>query len=176
MVSASSGAGPSTTRPGATVVIGSAATGDGGEPHSARHWLSCARRGGIDDAAQAHPRVACRAHRAVLTGGVHGRARPVVGSQVVDGPAGDRELGVAGVVAVLDAVAVLVERGAVCVDQDRAERFVAVVERLAREFHAAAEPFEVVVADRHRPEFTQQTALADATGLSGSTPARSAAR
>jgi hypothetical protein len=41
MVVASSVAGPSTTSPGATVVIGSAATGDGGEPHSARHWVSC---------------------------------------------------------------------------------------------------------------------------------------
>jgi hypothetical protein len=100
----------------------------------------------------------------VLTGGVHGRAGPVVGRQVVDGPAGDRELGVAGVVAVLDAVAVLVERGAVAVDQDRAERFVAVVERHPGEFHAAAKAFEIVVADRHRPEFTQQRARAVATG------------
>jgi hypothetical protein len=59
------------------------------------------------------------------------------------------------VVAVLDAVAVLVECVAVGVDQDRAERFVAVVQRLAGEFDATAEAFEVIVADRHRPEFTQ---------------------
>jgi hypothetical protein len=57
---------------------------------------------------------------------------------------------VAGVIAVLDAVAVLVQCLAVAVHQDGAERFVAGVECLACEFHAAAEAVEVVVADRHR--------------------------
>ena len=52
------------------------------------------------------------------------------------------------------------------------KRFVTVIERLAREFHAAAEAFEVVVADRHRPEFTQPLARADAPGSADSTPAR----
>jgi hypothetical protein len=58
-------------------------------------------------------------------------------------------------VAVLDPVAVLVKGGAATVYQDRAERLVAFVERLACEFDAAAKAFEVFVADRHRPEFTQ---------------------
>ena len=44
----------------------------------------------------------------------------------------------AGGVAVLDPVAVLEQRRAVGVDQDRAERFVAGLQRLAREFDAAA--------------------------------------
>ena len=41
MGSANSGAGPSTSTRGATVVIGSAATGGGGAPHSASQWVSC---------------------------------------------------------------------------------------------------------------------------------------
>jgi hypothetical protein len=41
MVSANCGAGPSTTKPGATVAIGSGATGGGGALHSTSHWLSC---------------------------------------------------------------------------------------------------------------------------------------
>ena len=43
----------------------------------------------------------------------------------------------------------------------------------ACEFHAAAKAFEVDVADRHRPEFTQPRARAGATGSANSTPARS---
>lgn len=41
MVSASSVAGPSTSTPGATVVIGSGATGAAGTPHSDNQPLSC---------------------------------------------------------------------------------------------------------------------------------------
>jgi hypothetical protein len=86
----------------------------------------------------------------MLTGGVDGRAGPVVGSQVRNGPLRDREFGVAGVVAVLDPVAVLVERDAATIDKDGPERLVAVVKGLAREIHASAEAVEVIVADRHR--------------------------
>ena len=53
-------------------------------------------------------------------------------------------------VAVVDPVAVLEQCSAVRADQNRAERFVAVVEGRARELDAAAEPVEVVVADGHR--------------------------
>ena len=42
MVSANWAAGPSVTTPGATVVMGSGATGGGGAPHSVSHWVSCA--------------------------------------------------------------------------------------------------------------------------------------
>src|SRR5690606_34257667 len=42
MVSVSSAAGPSATRPGATTVTGSGATGPGGAPRSASQPLSCA--------------------------------------------------------------------------------------------------------------------------------------
>src|SRR6478735_7105837 len=63
-----------------------------------------------------------------------------------------------------DAVAVLVERGAVAVDENRAERFIAIAERDACEFHAAGEALEVVVIDRHRAEFTQPRARAAESG------------
>src|SRR5215213_1274078 len=42
MVSAKAAAGPSATTPGAITVIGRGATGGGGAPHSASHWVSCA--------------------------------------------------------------------------------------------------------------------------------------
>ena len=61
-----------------------------------------------------------------------------------------------GGVAVLDPVAVLVARRAVAVDQNGAERFVTDLEGGAREFDAATEVFEVVVADGHMPECTQR--------------------
>ena len=76
-------------------------------------------------------------------------------AQMVHSPARDRELGMLGGVAVLDPVAVLVARRAVAVDQDGAERLVTGVKRGSREFHAAAQSFEVLVADGHRREFTQ---------------------
>ena len=155
------GCGPVDGRPsGATVEIGSGATGDGGAPHSAAIAISCS-----DDVAytmRPRPTQACAAaHIGQCSPEVYTVARArSSGVRLSTRPAGDRELGVAGGVAVLDAVAVLEKRGAVGVDQHRAERFVAVVERLAGEFHAAAQVFEVVVADRHRPECTQPRARA----------------
>jgi hypothetical protein len=86
----------------------------------------------------------------MLTGGVHGRARPFIGSQVRNRPLRDREFGVAGVVAVLDPVPVLVERHTATIDKNRPERLVTVVKGLAREIHASVEAVEVIVADRHR--------------------------
>ena len=55
-----------------------------------------------------------------------------------------------GGIAVLDPVAILEQGFAVCADQNRAERFVAGLQGRAREFDAAAEPVEVVVAEGHR--------------------------
>ena len=53
--------------------------------------------------------------------------------------------------AVLDPVVILEQCSAIRADQNRAERFVAVIQGRARELDAAAEPVEVVVADGHRP-------------------------
>ena len=63
--------------PGATVLIGSGATGRRlGAPFGEPLGQLC-RRGGVDDAAEADPGVAGRAHRAVLAGGVDSRVRPL---------------------------------------------------------------------------------------------------
>src|SRR5690606_8881540 len=66
--------------------------------------LRRARR--VDDRAEPDPRVRRAAHRAVLAGRVDGRGAPLLGGQVLGGPAGDLELRVPGRVAVLDTVAV----------------------------------------------------------------------
>ena len=137
---------------GATVVIGSGATGGGGAPHSASHCVSCADEVAYTMRPRPDPGVRRRAHRAVLAGGVDGRPGAVGRGHVVDGPARDREFRVPGVVAALDAVAVL-EARPLRRRPGSTERLVAVVER-HRPVHAAAEAIEVVVADRHRPEFT----------------------
>ena len=108
-----------------------------------------------DDAAESDPGVRGGAHRAVLAGGVDGGVRTLGRRQVGRRPPRDGELGMAGGVAVGDPVAVFEQCPAVRVDQDRAERLVAVVEGRPREFDAAAETVEVVVADGHRREFTQ---------------------
>ncbi len=138
MASANSGAGPSTGTPGATAVMGSEATGDGGAPHSASHWLNCAAGRGVHDAAEADPGVPGGAHRAVLAGGVDGRFSPRGRRQVGHRPLRDRELGMPGGVAVLDSVVILEQRSAVRRDQNRAERFVARLQGRAGEFDAAA--------------------------------------
>src|SRR5690606_18913996 len=99
--------------------------------------------GGIHDASEADPPVRGRTHRAVLAGGVD-RGRGAVGrAQVRRGPAGDRELRMPGVVPVLDPVAVGEQLGARCVDQDGAERFVAVGEGLRGQVQAALEVAQV---------------------------------
>ena len=79
-----------------------------------------------------------RAHGAVLARGVDRGAVPFGGRQLSDGPLSDRELGVAGVVAVLDAVAILEDDLTLAIDEDRPERLVTAVECLAREFDTTA--------------------------------------
>lgn len=59
------------------------------------------------------------------------------------------ELRVTRLVALLGAVAVLVQDGALGVDEHRAERFVAVVEGFARELDAAAQVGQVGIVERH---------------------------
>ena len=69
-------------------------------------------------------------------------------------PAGQVELGVTGLVAGAGAVALLAQHVATRPHQDRAERLVAPVERLAGEVDAATEVREVVVGQvgrRHPP-------------------------
>ena len=65
--------------------------------------------------------------------------RALLGRQVRRRPAGDLELGVPRLVAVLDAVAVREPHLAAAVDEHRAERLVAVVEGLARQLDAVAQ-------------------------------------
>src|SRR5690606_39536465 len=71
-------------------------------------------------------------------------AAALLGGEVRGGPAGDLEFGVAGRVTALHAVAVLEPHDPVGVDEDGAERLVAVVERLTGELDAAAQVHEVV--------------------------------
>ncbi len=71
------------------------------------------------------------------------------GRQVGGRPLGDLELGVPRLVAVLDPVAVLEADGALAVDEHRAERLVAVGQRLPGELDAAAEVDQVGLG-RHR--------------------------
>ena len=123
--SSSSGAGPSTGTPGATSWIGSGRTGPGPPPLG--QPAGQLRRGhGVHDPAEAHPPVRGRAHRAVLTRGVDRRRRALLRRQVVRRPLRDLELGVPGLVAVLDPVAVLEPHHPVAVDEHRPERLVAV--------------------------------------------------
>ena len=131
-------------------------------------------RRGIDDAAQTDPRVRGRAHRAVLAGGVHGGPDPAHGRDVVDGPRGDRELGMTGGVPVLHPVAVLEQGGAVGVDQDGPERLVTVLQRLPGQFDATLEVGDVAVGQGHRfgVYAPDPTARSDDRPSAGSTPAR----
>jgi hypothetical protein len=66
---------------------------------------------------------------------------------------------VAGLVAVLDAIAVLETCDAIAVDNEAAERFITGLQRLTRQLDTASEVFEIVVAEGHRPQFTQATVL-----------------
>ena len=64
-------------------------------------------------------------------------------------PPGDLELGVAGLITVLDPVAVLEEDLAVATDKHRSERLVAVVQCLAGQLDAAPQVGEVGLGDAH---------------------------
>jgi RNA polymerase sigma-70 factor (TIGR02960 family) len=97
-------------------------------------------RAHVDDAAQTDPGVRGRAHRAVLSGGEHGRGCPLAGRHVLGRPAGQLEFRVPGRVtqAVLP-VAVLGQHLAVPADQHRAEREIPGLERFGGQFDAPAQ-------------------------------------
>jgi uncharacterized protein len=102
-------------------------------------------RAHVDDAAEPDPGVRGRAHRAVLARGEHGGGGPLPGAHVRRRPAGQLEFRVPGRVAqAVLAVAVLGQDAAVSRDEHRAEREVPRVDRLGRQFHAAAQVRQVL--------------------------------
>src|SRR5699024_1928227 len=103
------------------------------------------RAGGVHDTAHPGPGVRGGAHRAVLTGGVDGGARPHAGAQVLDRPSHQRQLRMSGGITGGDPVAIPVHHRAAGIDQYRAERFVAGLESLARQVHALAQVLAVLV-------------------------------
>src|SRR5580704_13287472 len=98
------------------------------------------RRAHVDDPAEPDPGVRGRAHRAVLPRGEDGGLGPLSGGHVRRGPAGQLDLRMESRVssAVL-AVAVLGQHPAVAGDEHRAEREIPGLDRLGRQFYAAAQ-------------------------------------
>src|SRR5262245_49712740 len=76
------------------------------------------RRARIDDAGEADPGMGGRAHGAMLAGRVDGRAGAVGGAHVFGSPAGEFELGMAGLVTSGGAVVILAEHSSVSCDED----------------------------------------------------------
>ena len=130
-------AGPSTSAPGAIVEMGSGATGGGVAPHSVSHWSTAPttsrRRCGRARPRRAPPRTSGSAHRRCI------RSR-VARSCGVRLSAAQRAIANSGWRVASPPLTRLRSSKsdlAVSVDEDRAERLVAVVEGLAREVHAS---------------------------------------
>lgn len=101
----------------------------------------------IDDGAQPHPRVRGRAHRAMLSGCVHGRACPLLHGEVLRRPPGDREFGVLCLVAAGHPIAIGEQLCPVRVDEDGAERLVAGVQGFTRQVHAGPTETAVILGE-----------------------------
>ena len=145
----SSGAGPSTGTPGATSLHAErprparAARPIRPASRPAAPWRP-RTRSGRGPPRRARPSTSRSARRRCRP--CTRRAPPAAGARR---PAGDVELGVPGPVAVLDPVAVGVQHLAGAGDQDRAERLVAVLERLAGQLDAAPQVAQVGLRQAH---------------------------
>lgn len=106
-------------------------------------------RTGVHDAAETHPRMGRRAHRAVLARGVDRRRGTLLRREVLGRPARDRELRVLRRVARCHPVVVGEELHTLGVDQCRAERLVACLQRGVRKVHGAAQTLEIPGGDNH---------------------------
>jgi uncharacterized protein YcbX len=111
---------------------------------------------GVHDAAEPGPAVRRRTHRAVLPRRIHGGGGALGRNQVQRRPAGQRDLWVPGRVAGTPLPVVLLrQHDAVGRDEHRAERLVAVVDRLGRQRHASPQVDKVSVRHvRHVAAFT----------------------
>ena len=85
----------------------------------------------------------------MLPRGVDSAGGAVGGLDVRGGPARELELGVAGVVAAADVVALLAQHLPVASHQDRPERLIPRLQRLTRQLHAAPQMHPVDVAEGH---------------------------
>ena len=73
----------------------------------------------------------------MLAGGVDGRSATFLRRQIAGRPAGDRELGMARLIPILDPIAVLEPNRPVVVDENRSERLVDVIESLPGKLNTA---------------------------------------